>query len=518
MGQNLNDNKDIKKWAILTTIGILILWSLTFLVFKLWEEPDERGTFGDMFGAINALFSGLAFAGIIITIILQSRELKLQREETVGTRKVLEEQSRIMNQQQNDATFFNLLQNHRQLIDSFKYGQLKINFNSHEGYKNKREGFQTSTEIVSGYEGLGRISELWKVYFSSYSESFEKKRIIDLELCEYEDPIKLIEKYPITLVFMKELLNIHKFIEANLAHNSEFYKNTLFHSLTLEERFIFEAIYSNLLDEREQVYYDFQYYKNFNFVEFEKSPLPIVRINKIKVSSDYNWIKIDTNSAIKSMEFIIFSRRSRRNLFIHEIHDVSDYLVGYGSSIWLISFLKCLYRSDLDIKNYPFSNTLIFDGVNFVYLIKVESHGELITVAFQISFTIQSDRSSNSINLYEFANFNVSMINADDYDELQEQINLYSEEAKPLRPFLSKIEAINASLENYFLINETKTKVRAKDLMRWFIEDNIFTRNDDGGPIRDLLRNLDALDELGQIPYVLADRKKTTTHWYFKRI
>lgn len=34
-----------------------------------------------MFGVINALFSGFAFAGIIFTIWLQREELKLQREE-----------------------------------------------------------------------------------------------------------------------------------------------------------------------------------------------------------------------------------------------------------------------------------------------------------------------------------------------------------------------------------------------------------------------------------------------------
>lgn len=39
-----------------------------------------------MFGAVNALFSGLAFAGIIYTILPQRRELELQREELRATR------------------------------------------------------------------------------------------------------------------------------------------------------------------------------------------------------------------------------------------------------------------------------------------------------------------------------------------------------------------------------------------------------------------------------------------------
>lgn len=34
-----------------------------------------------MFGAVNALFSGLAFAGLIYTIVLQKQDLELQRNE-----------------------------------------------------------------------------------------------------------------------------------------------------------------------------------------------------------------------------------------------------------------------------------------------------------------------------------------------------------------------------------------------------------------------------------------------------
>jgi hypothetical protein len=42
---------------------------------------DTRGQFGDLFGAVNAFFTGLAFAGVIYTIILQRKELEMQRKE-----------------------------------------------------------------------------------------------------------------------------------------------------------------------------------------------------------------------------------------------------------------------------------------------------------------------------------------------------------------------------------------------------------------------------------------------------
>lgn len=39
------------------------------------------GQFGDQFGAVNALFSGLAFAGLIITILQQRKGWYYQRKE-----------------------------------------------------------------------------------------------------------------------------------------------------------------------------------------------------------------------------------------------------------------------------------------------------------------------------------------------------------------------------------------------------------------------------------------------------
>jgi|APLak6261660231_1056022.scaffolds.fasta_scaffold11409_2 hypothetical protein len=42
---------------------------------------EKAGQFGDSFGVITSLFSGFAFSGVLITLILQRDELKLQRQE-----------------------------------------------------------------------------------------------------------------------------------------------------------------------------------------------------------------------------------------------------------------------------------------------------------------------------------------------------------------------------------------------------------------------------------------------------
>lgn len=56
--------------------------------------PDwvTRGTVGDTFGAVNALFSGLALAGVVYAIILQRKELYLQRLELKMNRRAMNAQ------------------------------------------------------------------------------------------------------------------------------------------------------------------------------------------------------------------------------------------------------------------------------------------------------------------------------------------------------------------------------------------------------------------------------------------
>lgn len=66
----------------LLTIGMVvvgIVFGLAPIYFiNGWQD---RGSFGDMFGAVNALFSGVALLGVIYAIFLQKEELELQRIE-----------------------------------------------------------------------------------------------------------------------------------------------------------------------------------------------------------------------------------------------------------------------------------------------------------------------------------------------------------------------------------------------------------------------------------------------------
>lgn len=93
-------------------MSVIIAWTIN--ANNLYDEKgNDLGTYGDKFGAVNALFSGMAFAGIIFTIILQRNELAMQREESHDARKEFV-------QQNFEATFFNLLKNQQSLLMSLR--------------------------------------------------------------------------------------------------------------------------------------------------------------------------------------------------------------------------------------------------------------------------------------------------------------------------------------------------------------------------------------------------------------
>jgi DNA-binding protein H-NS len=83
-------------------IAVIIIWlaSALMIIYGM-DNWSDRGTFGDLFGAINALFSGLAFAGLIYTIVLQREEIGQNREEITQNR--LELQKSVKAQQKSQA-------------------------------------------------------------------------------------------------------------------------------------------------------------------------------------------------------------------------------------------------------------------------------------------------------------------------------------------------------------------------------------------------------------------------------
>lgn len=125
------------------------------LIYLTWPISQitigQSGVFGDSFGMLTALFSGLAFAGIIISINIQSNELKSQREtltinleelklqreelkltrnEIKGQKQELKLQNATMKKQAFEQSFFQLLSLHNSIVKDMFYTKTLTGKNS----------------------------------------------------------------------------------------------------------------------------------------------------------------------------------------------------------------------------------------------------------------------------------------------------------------------------------------------------------------------------------------------------
>lgn len=112
---------------ILSLITVLIFWGITFLVVHFTDNP---GQIGDSFGMVNALFSALAFSLLIYTSLLQTQELKLQRDELRENRKQLESSAKA----HNELVSLTKAINKDKLIPQYKLVRFQKNGNDYQFY------------------------------------------------------------------------------------------------------------------------------------------------------------------------------------------------------------------------------------------------------------------------------------------------------------------------------------------------------------------------------------------------
>lgn len=122
------DNKKVPStplWWIFSVIICFLIWVLGGLAtnwfavnyFEVGDNDNAPALFGDSFGAVNALISAIAFAGMIVTFRLQKYELSLQREELSAQRKEFNQQNATLKLQRFENTFFNMLELQQQIVD-----------------------------------------------------------------------------------------------------------------------------------------------------------------------------------------------------------------------------------------------------------------------------------------------------------------------------------------------------------------------------------------------------------------
>lgn len=110
--------------AFSTVISVFAFYLMTFYG-GLSNSNTDWGTFGDFFGGtLNPILSFLGLVALLLTIVLQSKELEsssteLRRAASAqeSTKRILDEQSATQIKQQFEGTFFALLEQHNKLLE-----------------------------------------------------------------------------------------------------------------------------------------------------------------------------------------------------------------------------------------------------------------------------------------------------------------------------------------------------------------------------------------------------------------
>ena len=152
-------------WIFIGIVLITLLYGIAMnQLFTNDSESFNRGIFGDSFGALTALFSGLGFAGLVYTILLQREQIDLQQAEINDTKAALNEDKKQRRIDSFDERFFKMLSFNNELADRTDRRSEVLP----HGY------FNHCIVRLSGFhKGSTNPAETLKKYFTTTEQDFE---------------------------------------------------------------------------------------------------------------------------------------------------------------------------------------------------------------------------------------------------------------------------------------------------------------------------------------------------------
>lgn len=242
----------ITRIAITSACGFLLVFAgYLFYWPALFQWDFSNSALGDSFGYWNSIFSGLALLGVVLSIILQSKELRAQREALFAQRAEMEKTSTALNgqlaQQRKDnfeATFFRLLEIFNQVILSVKvpvFAQHNTQGNSEmtgaEVFEftcqllgrveasNSGDRFEVTEHfILGGIDGQSTFSnaEFFELLYEKFADDFGQYYRLLFNLLELINEADFLEDQHRYAKILRAGLNTHQVIllALNCASNS----------------------------------------------------------------------------------------------------------------------------------------------------------------------------------------------------------------------------------------------------------------------------------------------------------
>lgn len=278
--EELERKQNATPWILIicAVLFVLGLWLASWYYTSCILQTEDRSTFGDMFGAINALFAGLALAGIIISIRMQSSELALQRDELKQTRSEFKQQNITLEQQRKDheqavamqnensnlarleSTLFKMIELHHSIVQNLSLSTISQGFVLNESHG--REVFpQLKNKLKSDFTNdfkCDTIDVLLDKLASDYTRFYQK------------EANEMLDHY------FRNLLQLYKFIYlSNLeSKRKQFYSKIVTSQLSSSELFI--ILYDSMVGQGRMEFLflvvEYNILKSFNFENMDSLP------------------------------------------------------------------------------------------------------------------------------------------------------------------------------------------------------------------------------------------------------
>ncbi len=201
-----------RAFLLLNLLVVLIWITYIWAISKFGpSEIAERGQLGDLFGGLTALFSGLAFAGLVFTLLVQKKELELQRHEVANLVREQENANRLLEAQGDQVVA---------QLEFLKHQNFENNF--FQMLKQFSDYTQTialgSDKKIFGKDALEYIDHNMKAYLRS------EKATTNFD-GQYEEFYKTFKND--LGPYFRIMYNILKFVDRSGEANPEFYVNIL---------------------------------------------------------------------------------------------------------------------------------------------------------------------------------------------------------------------------------------------------------------------------------------------------
>ena len=152
-------------WAAMPFIYHLAGWQWKF---------ESLGQWGDSFGVLSSLFTGLGFAGVIATFWIQREQILIQKEQA-------DISERYQHKERFDSTYFELLRLLREIRGEvrFHFGEEYFDAsdetdpNESTGHSAMRKAWREAKHYIRNEPGVRKAEEIDKIYYDKVHRRFE---------------------------------------------------------------------------------------------------------------------------------------------------------------------------------------------------------------------------------------------------------------------------------------------------------------------------------------------------------